>query len=214
MRSPGCRCCLHAHCLHWLECLREKIRNCCRETITIKTKQYLGEKTPQQNTNHLDVAAEELSPAGARRAGGSGWRWRWRWRCSDRPGAIPLSCTGQPKGQGRSGENESRTQGDPAAPLGNLREKNTAPRSMDGRTGGDKGLPHSPEVMEKESLKLPQAHTFQFQRSGMEMTVIHYQVLKGFLAFWGVRSYVSKRCHCRFCLYMFPTHRKVSIRAI
>lgn len=49
---------------------------------------------------------------------------------------------------------------------------------MDGRTGGDKGFPHSPEVKEKESLKLPQVHRFQFQRSDMEMTVIHYQVLK------------------------------------
>lgn len=51
---------------------------------------------------------------------------------------------------------------------------------MDGRIGGDKGFPHSPEIKEKESLKLPQVHRFQFQRSGMEMTVIHYQVPKVF----------------------------------
>lgn len=127
-------------------------------------------------------------------------------------GRILSLCPAQASQMGK-GDAGKMNPGGRKTPLGNLREMDTAPRGMEGRTGADKGLPHSPEVMEKESLKLLQAHTFQFQRSGMEMTVIHYQVLKGFLTFWGVRSHVSKRCHCRFCLYIFPTHGKVSIRA-
>lgn len=131
----------------------------------------------------------------------------------------PLTCPGRPRRHGGSVEKRIQAAGRPrcrevrpVSSRGNLQARGTATRRC---PAGQGGLPRSSRVMETESLKLPQTHAVCFQRSGMEMTIINYQVLKGFfLAFQGVRSYFSKFCHYRSCLYVFPIHRKVSIGAI
>lgn len=150
----------------------------------------------------MEVGAEPLSPAGQVAASGGG---------GAATGHKLSLCPAQAsqRGKGGSRENESRPKGDPTAPLGNLQEMDRAPHSTDGRTGDDKGFPHSPEV--KENLKLPQAHTFTVSadRYGNDC-----HSPPGPEGYWRVKSYVSKRCHCHFCLHVFPTQWKVSIRAI